>query len=59
MVGQSQNVSDSFQWVEETSQFNEDFTKDIMKIVMKDIFLNWMFNILKYYMTFRMINPFS
>ena len=47
-----------FKWIEETSQFNEDFTKTIMKIVMKDIFLNLMFNILKNYITFTIIYHF-
>ena len=36
-----------FEWVKETSQFNEFFQKAIMKKVMKDIVLKSMFNILK------------
>ena len=35
----SKNLSvNGFRWVEEISQFKEDFIKAIMKIVMKDIF---------------------
>ena len=38
----SKNLSvNGFRWVEEISQFKEDFIKAIMKIVMKDIFRNW------------------
>ena len=44
-----------FKMVENASQFDEDFIIAIMKKVMKDIFLKLMFNILKSYMTFRMI----
>ena len=32
----------NFQWIKDTSQFNEDFIKIIMKRVMKDIFLKLM-----------------
>ena len=45
----------NFEWIEETSQFNEDIIKTIMKKVMKDSFLKWMFNILKNYMSFKRI----
>ena len=45
----------NFEWIKDTSQFNEDFIKTIMKKVMKDIFLKLMFNILKNYMNFVMI----
>ena len=44
----------NFGWIEDSSQFNEDFIKTIMKKVMKDIFLKLMFNILKNYMNFIM-----
>ena len=30
---------DSFEWVENTSQFNKDFIENSMKLVMKNIFL--------------------
>ena len=43
-----------FKWVEDPSEFNEDF-KAIIKNVMKDIFLKLMFSILKIYMNFIMI----
>ena len=50
----SRNFSvDSFKWVEETSQFDKDFIKITMKIVMKGIFLKLMFNILKIEITFK------
>ena len=39
----------NFEWIEDTSQFNEDFIKNIMKKVIKDTFLKLMFNILKNY----------
>ena len=45
----------NFEWIKETSQFNEDFIKTIMKKVMKDIFLKLMFNILKNYLNFVVI----
>ena len=43
-----------FKWVEDLSEFNEDF-RAIIKNVMKDIFLKLMFSILKIYMNFIMI----
>ena len=45
----------NFEWIEDTSQFNADFIKIIMKKVMKDIFSELMFNILDNYMNFIMI----
>ena len=48
----------NFEWIEEPSQFNEDFIKIIMKKVTKDIFLKLMFNIQKNYMNFIMIYHF-
>ena len=44
-----------FEWIKDTSQYNEDFLKTIMKKVMKDILSKLMFNILKSYMDFAMI----
>ena len=45
-----------FEWIEDTSQFNEDATKNSNKNVMrKHIFSNLIFNILKKYMNFIMI----
>ena len=43
-----------FKWIEETSQFNEDFIKRYDGNVMKDIFVKLMFNILKTYITSTM-----
>ena len=48
----------NFEWIKDSSQFNEDFIKDIMKKVMKDTFLKLMFNIPKIYVNFLMICPF-
>ena len=48
----------NFEWIKDTSQFNEDFIKRVMKKVMKDIFSKFMFNILKNYMNFIMIYDF-
>ena len=48
----------NFEWIEDTSQFNADFIKIIMKKVMKDIFSELMFNILDNYMNFIMIYHF-
>ena len=47
-----------FEWIEDTSQYNEDFIKNIMKKVMKDIFSKLMFNTLKNYMNFIMTYHF-
>ena len=47
----------NFDWIEDTSQFNEDFKITITKKIMKNIFL-LRFSILKNYMTFTMIYPF-
>ena len=49
----------NFTWIEDTSRFNEDFIKGIMKKVMKDIFPKLLFNILKNYMNFIMIYHFN
>ena len=50
----------NFEWMKETSQFDEDFIKKktIMKKVMKDIFSKKMFNMLKNYMNFIMVYHF-
>ena len=48
----------NFEWIKDTSQLNEDFTKTMMKKVMKDIFLKLIFNILKSNMKFIMIYHF-
>ena len=42
-------------WIKDTSQFNEDLIKTIMKKVLKDIFLKLISDILKNYMNFIMI----
>ena len=44
-----------FEWIKETSQFNEDVKKTVMEKVIKDIFLKLMFPILKTCMNFIMI----
>ena len=44
----------NFDRIKETSQFNEDFIKTILKKMMRDIFLKLMFNILKSYTNFIM-----
>ena len=50
---------DNFEWIKDTSQFNEDFIKKtIMKKVMKDIFWKLMFSILKNCMNLIMICRF-
>ena len=48
----------NFEWIKDTSQFNKNFIKTIMKKVMNDILLNLMFIILKNYMNFIMIYHF-
>ena len=45
----------NFEWIEDTSQFNEDFIT-IMKKVMKDIFWKLMVSTLKNYMNFIIAN---
>ena len=45
-------------WIEDTSKLNGDFINNIMKKMMKDIFLKLMFNILKSYMNLIMIYHF-
>ena len=48
----------NFEWIKDTSQFNEDFIKNIMKKMVKDVFSKLMFNVLKKYMKFIMIKHF-
>ena len=47
----------NFEWIKYTSQYNEDFIKNY-NAVMEDIFLKLMFNTLKTYMNFIMIDDF-
>ena len=47
-----------FKWVEDPSEFIEDFRKNIMKEVTEDIFVKLMFNILKIYMDLVIIYCF-
>ena len=47
-----------FVWVEDTSQFIEDFIKSYDKESYEGYFLRLMFNILKNYMNFTMIYHF-
>ena len=48
-------VIDGFKWVEDTSQFNKTSENATIKIMMRNIFLKLMSNILKNYMTLKMI----
>ena len=48
----------NFEWIKDTSQFNEDFIKTVIKKVMKDIFLKLIFNMLKIFIIFIMIYHF-
>ena len=48
----------NFAWIEDTSQFNEDFIKNYNEESDTGYFLNLMFNILKNYMNFIMIYNF-
>ena len=58
-ISQKLPVND-FTWVGETSEFDKDFLKSYNDEGDKDIFLKLksMFNILKIYITFKMIYPF-
>ena len=47
-----------FEWIEDTSQFNEDLSRIATKTVMKDIFLKSIFNALKSFMNFIMTYHF-
>ena len=48
----------NFESIKDTSQFNEDFIKIIIKKVIEDSFLKLIFSILKNYMNFIMIFHF-
>ena len=48
----------NFEWIKDTSKFNEDFLKTLMEKVMKNIFLKLMFNILKNCINFIIIYHF-
>ena len=48
----------NFEWIEDTSQLNEDFVKTLMKKLMKDLALKLKFNIPKSYMNFIIIYHF-
>ena len=55
----SQKLSvNNFEQIKDTSQFNEDFKKAIMKNMIKGFFWKLMFNILKKYLDFIMIYHF-
>ena len=55
----SQKLSENkLDWIEETSQFNEDFIKDIMKKVITKRFWKLMLYIQKNYMDFIMTYHF-
>ena len=55
----SQKLSvNKFAWIEDTSQFNENFIKSYTEEAIKDIFLKLMLNIFKNYMTVTMIYHF-
>ena len=49
---------DGFKWVEDTSQFNKDVIKTMKMIVMRDIFLKFMFSIQENCMYLIMIYHF-
>ena len=44
----------NFEWIKDTSQFNEDFIKDCNEESDEDVLMKLMFNILKNYMKFIM-----
>ena len=49
----------NFEWIKDTSQFNKDFIKTVIKKTMKDIFLNVMFITLKNYITSKRFTIFT
>ena len=51
-------IVDISKWLEETSQFNEGYIKTTVNIVMRDIFLKFMFNIVIICLKFMIINLF-
>ena len=55
----SQNLPvNNFEWLKDTSQFNEDFIKTYKEESDKGYFLKSMFNILKNHMNFMMVYHF-
>ena len=55
----SQKLSvNNFAWIEDTSQFNENFIKSYNEEAIKDIFLKLMLNIFKNYLAVTMIYHF-
>ena len=55
----SQKLSvNNFEWIKDTSQFNDDFIKNYNEEGDKGYFSKLMFNILKIYMNFLMIYHF-
>ena len=50
--------ANNFEWIEDTSQFNEDFIKSYNEESDEGYFCNLMLNILKSYMSFIMIYHF-
>ena len=59
--GMSQKLPvNGFKWKKKNiDKFNEKFIKIMMRIVIKDIFLKWIFNILKILLIFKVIFHFS
>ena len=51
-------VNNDFEWIKDTSQFNEDFIKNCNEKSDEGNFLDSMFNILKNYMKFVMVYYF-
>ena len=51
-------VNNDFEWIKDTSQFNEDFIKNCNEKSDEGNFLDLMFNILKNYMKFIMVYYF-
>ena len=46
---------DGFDWIKDLSKVNEDFIKNLIKLVIKDVFFKQMLNILKIYMNYIVI----
>ena len=58
--GMSQKLPvNGFKWEKNIDKFNKKFIKIMMRIVIKDIFLKWIFNILKILLIFKVIFHFS
>ena len=54
----SQKPVDGIKWKKNISKFNEKFIKNMMKRVIKDIYLKWMLNIQRFYKIPTMIYHF-